>query len=76
MKLVIQRVKKAKVELAKTNEVVGEIGKGLFVLVGFKKGDTKEIVNDLSQKLLKLRVMSDDNDKMNLSVGDAKASFL
>jgi D-tyrosyl-tRNA(Tyr) deacylase len=45
-------------------------------LVGFKKGDTKQEVTTISQKLLKLRVMSDESDKMNLSVTDAKASLL
>ncbi len=76
MKLVIQRVKKAKVTLEESGEIVGEIAKGLFVLVGFKKGDTKEKVNELCQKIIKLRVMSDKEDKMNLSVGDVGAEFL
>lgn len=76
MKLVIQRVKKAKVTLERHGEAVGEIDKGLFVLVGFKKGDTKEKINELCQKIIKLRVMSDKEDKMNLSVGDVGAEFL
>lgn len=76
MRLVIQRVKKAKVSLEKTKEVAGEIGKGLFVLVGFKKGDSEETVDVLAQKLLKLRVMSDREDKMNLTVSDVGGSFL
>ena len=57
-------------------EVVGEIGKGLFVLVGFKKGDTSQSVELLVDKLSKLRVMSDEKDKMNLSVTDAGGSIL
>ena len=82
MKLVVQRVESAKVTLTMDNDglsagtVVGQIKKGLFVLVGFKKGDTEKDVEVLSEKLLKLRVMSDSQDKMNLSVKDANGSFL
>jgi len=76
MKLIVQRVKKAKVIVKKTGLVSGEIGEGLFVLVGFKKGDTKEQVQTLTEKLIKLRVMSDASDKMNLSVTDTKSSVL
>lgn len=76
MKLVVQRVKSAKVVRVKDNKMVGEIGPGLFVLVGFKKGDTEESVSILSDKLVKLRVMSDSEDRMNLSVKDVRGSFL
>jgi len=76
MRLIVQRVKKAKVTRVKGGEVVGEIGKGLFVLVGFKKGDTKEKVETLAVKLSKLRVMADENDKMNLSLDEAEGSIL
>ncbi len=80
MRLVVQRVEKAKVLRRAQDynswEKVGEIEKGLFVLVGFKKGDTVELVNRLTDKLLKLRIMSDENDRMNLSVKDAGGSFL
>lgn len=74
MKLVIQRVNRAKVTSG--DKIVGEIGKGLFVLVGVKKGDTSDNADFLAQKLLKLRVMADENEKMNLSVGDVKGDFL
>ena len=76
MKLVVQRVKKAKVLRVSDQKLVGEIDKGLFVLVGFKKGDTPEKVQTLTEKLIKLRVMSDEGDKMNLSVTDTKSSVL
>lgn len=76
MKLVVQRVKKAKVLRVSDKEVVGQIDKGLFVLVGFKKGDTEEVINQFADKLSKLRVMSDDKDKMNLSVNDAGGKIL
>jgi len=76
MKLVAQRVQKAKVIKVEGGETVGEIGRGLFVLVGFKKGDSQEQAAALADKLAKLRVMSDDNDKMNLTVADAGGKFL
>lgn len=74
MKLIIQRVNQAKVSIY--GKVVGEIEKGLFVLVGVKNGDTIAEAETLAQKLLKLRVMADTEDKMNLSVADANGSFL
>ena len=79
MRLVVQRVEKAKVlRLAqdKSWEKVGEIDKGLFVLVGFKKGDTEKDAGMLADKLSKLRVMSDAQDKMNLSVTDVGGKML
>jgi len=76
MRLVIQRVEKAKVVKVDDNSVVGEIGKGLFVLVGVKKGDTEKDAEALASKLYKLRVMADPDDKMNLSVTDVGGSML
>jgi D-tyrosyl-tRNA(Tyr) deacylase len=76
MRLVVQRVEKAKVLRVSDNKVVGEIGRGLFVLVGFKKGDTEKSVEILADKLSKLRVMSDAKDKMNLSVSDVGGKIL
>ena len=74
MRLVIQRVLKASVSVQ--GEVVGEIGKGLFVLVGVGEGDTKEEAELLAEKVKKLRVMADHNGKMNLSVIDTNSSML
>ena len=76
MKLVVQRVKKAKVVKVGDKQIVGQIDKGLFVLVGFKKGDTNETVVLLADKLAKLRVMSDSEDKMNLSLTDVNGKML
>jgi len=76
MKLVVQRVTRAKVGNVKTGKVVGEIGKGLFILLGVGKGDTQDSVRSLAQKILKLRVMADSQDKMNLSVIDKKSDIL
>lgn len=76
MRLVIQRVSEAKVTRVKDGEVMGEIGLGLFVLLGIKKGDTQKEVEILSDKISKLRVMGDASDKMNLSVKDVNAKIL
>ena len=76
MKVVVQRVKSAKVTKVETNEVVGKIEKGLFLLLGIKKGDSEREVDEIVNKILKLRIMSDDADKMNLSVMDTKSEIL
>lgn len=76
MKLVVQRVNKVKVTRVSDGKTTGEIGLGLFILVGFKKGDSEKEVGVLADKISKLRVMSDENDKMNLSVIDTKSEIL
>lgn len=76
MKLVVQRVEKAKVVRVVDKKVVGEIGKGVFVLVGFKKGDSEKDVEVSAEKLLKLRIMADGEGKMNLSVRDVDGGVL
>ena len=73
MKLVIQRVSKASVIAENHHE---EIGLGLFILVGVAHSDTKEIAVKLAEKIYKMRVMRDAEDKMNLSVADVKGEFL
>jgi D-tyrosyl-tRNA(Tyr) deacylase len=74
MRLVIQRVKSSKVRV--DNKVVGEIGPGLFVLLGIGEGDSQDSVDALVQKMVKLRIMSDEQGKMNLSVKDVGARIL
>ncbi|KKQ92011.1 MAG: D-tyrosyl-tRNA(Tyr) deacylase, D-tyrosyl-tRNA(Tyr) deacylase [Microgenomates group bacterium GW2011_GWC1_39_7b] len=76
MKLIVQRVKRAKVVRVSDQKTVGEIGLGLFVLVGFKKGDTEEEAHKLADKLSKLRVMSDESDKMNKSINEVRGKML
>ncbi len=76
MKLVIQRVNQAAVKKVETKEIVGQIKHGLFVLVGIKKGDSLKEAEYLAEKLVKLRILSDGNDKMNLSVSDKKEEIL
>lgn len=73
MKLIIQRVKKAVVTAENHNE---KIGKGLFVLFGAGVGDTKETALKLAQKLYKIRLMADNEGKINLTVNDIGGAFL
>ncbi len=74
MKLVVQRVNRASV-LVK-GKTVGKIGKGYLVLLGVKKGDGEKEADYLSERLAKLRVMADKNDKMNLSLKDIDGEVL
>jgi D-tyrosyl-tRNA(Tyr) deacylase len=76
MKLIIQRVASAQVTIQETGEVTGKIDKGLFVLLGVKEGDTKVYADQLAEKLVKLRILSDENDKMNLSILDTTKQIL
>ena len=74
MKLVIQRVKNASVEV--DNKIVGKIDKGFLVLIGIKVGDTKEKADYFVKKVCNLRVFSVENDKMNLSLKDVDGKLL
>ena len=66
MKLVIQRVSKAEVEV--DNKIVGKIDKGFLVLFGAGKDDTKQQADFLAEKLCNLRVFKDENDKINCNL--------
>ena len=68
MKAVIQRVKNASVKVG--GEIVGQIGEGLLILLGVTKEDTEKEAELLAVKLSKLRIFTDSEDKMNLSVND------
>lgn len=74
MKLVIQRVKNAKVEV--DEKVVGKIENGFMVLIGIRKGDTKKEADYLVKKLINLRVFEDENGKMNLNIKSVGGSLL
>lgn len=74
MRLVIQRVKRAKV--ASSGKTVGAIGRGLFVLLGVGQGDKKEYGDILARKLANLRIMADQEGKMNLSVKEIGGEVL
>ena len=74
MKLVIQRVANAKVDIE--GQTVGKIGKGFLVLLGIKVGDTKEQADYLVRKLINLRVFTDSNNKMNLALKEVDGELL
>lgn len=65
---VLQRVKRASVEV--DGEIVGQCRQGLCILLGVAKGDTCEDARALAEKAFNLRIFTDENDKMNLSVKD------
>lgn len=74
MKFVIQRVNHANVKI--DGEVVGEIGKGLLILFGAGEGDTKEMLSKYVDKIVKMRIFADENDKTNLSLADVNGELL
>lgn len=74
MRLLIQRVAHASVEVE--GEIVGAIEKGLLALVGFHAQDTTEVLPKAAHKLLHLRIFSDEQGKMNLSVRDVQGALL
>ena len=74
MKIVVQRVKNAQVEV--DEKVVGEIKKGFFFFFGITHNDTKEHADYLVKKLCKLRVFADENNKMNLALKDVNGELL
>jgi len=74
MKLVVQRVKEAKVEVDK--KIVGKINKGFLVLIGVTHEDEKEQADYLVKKLCNLRVFEDENGKMNLGLKDIEGELL
>ena len=76
MKVVIQRVNKAKVSVFGSGKVVGEIQKGLFILVAVKKGDSLKQAEELALKVIKMRIMADRQEKMNLAVTDVEGAIL
>ena len=74
MKLVVQRVKNAKVDV--NEKIVGKIDKGYLVLLGVTHTDNKETVDYLVRKLCNLRVFEDEKEKMNLSIKDINGKLL
>ena len=74
MKFVIQRVNHASVTV--DGQTVGSIGKGLLILFGAGKGDTEEMLPKFVDKITKLRIFSDENDKINLSLLDVGGELL
>ena len=74
MKVVIQRVLEAKVEV--NDKIIGAIGKGLLIFLGVGKDDDKKIADRYIDKILKLRIFADEMGKTNLSLNDVQGEVL
>lgn len=74
MRIVLQRVSRAQVSI--DGEVVGRIGPGLLLLVGFTEGDDEEKLRWMADKVIGLRVFNDPDGKMNLSLAEMDGSVL
>ena len=70
----IQRVSEASVKV--DGQIVGQIDKGLLVLLGIEKGDDEAKAKRLMERVTQYRVFSDKNDKMNLNVKQVEGSLL
>lgn len=74
MKAIIQRVTDANVKIK--GQIVGKIGNGIVVLLGVANDDTIQNADKLIKKIVSLRIFSDENNKMNLSLKDIKGELL
>ena len=74
MRAIIQRVKNSNVKV--DNKAVGTIGKGFNILLGITHNDSIKEIKWLCNKIVNLRIFSDENDKMNLSLGDVQGEIL
>ncbi len=74
MRVLLQRVSSASVTVA--DSVIGSIGHGMLLLVGFSKGDDANKLDYHLKKLSTLRIFSDDEGKMNRSIQDVDGAFL
>ena len=74
MKFVIQRVLEASCEV--DSQITGKINQGFCVFIGVSDTDTKQIADKMIQKLIGLRIFSDSEDKINLSLKDVNGSLL
>ncbi len=74
MRSVLQRVSRAKVSV--DDEIIGEIGRGILVLLGISREDSETEAKYLLEKTLNLRIFEDSEGKMNLSLIDIKGELL
>lgn len=74
MKAILQRVKNARVEV--DDKIVGQIDTGFMILLGVENGDDTKEADALASKISGLRIFTDDNDKMNLSLADVSGAAL
>lgn len=74
MKIVLQRVKQAAVEVQ--GKITGEIERGICLLVGIEKGDSEDDAQYLAKKVVELRIFPDEEGKMNLSLSETGGGVL
>lgn len=74
MKTIIERVIGAQVTMQ--GNIVAEIKTGYLILVGFTHSDTEQTVQKMSEKIINLRIMADENDKMNKTISNIGKSIL
>ena len=74
MRAVVQRVTHASVTV--DGELLGQIGKGFLIFLGVAEGDTREITERMADKICRLRIFEDEQQKMNLSLLDIKGEAL
>ena len=74
MRAVVQRVSKANVKVK--DDIVGKIDQGLLVLLAVHNEDTQEDLDYIYDKVVNLRIFTDENDKMNLSLKDVNGELL
>ena len=74
MRVLVQRCDKASVSV--DNQIVGSIGKGMMILVGFTENDTSENIDYMIDKILNLRIYDDEAGVMNKSILDTGGSIL
>ncbi len=74
MRALLQRVKRAKVDVE--GKTVGEIGPGLLLLLGVRESDNQEVIEKVAEKVVRLRIFEDEQDKMNHSVMDIGGEIL
>lgn len=74
MKVLVQRVLSSSVEV--NNKIVGQINKGLMLLVGFTDSDTDKEIDYMVDKIINLRIFDDENGVMNKSLIDVNGSIL
>ena len=74
MRVIVQRAKEASVSIDK--KIVGKIGYGYMLLVGFTEGDNDSTIEAMVKKILNLRIMDDDDGVMNRSILDTGGEIL
>ena len=74
MRVVVQKVKNASVKV--NNQLVGEINNGLVVLAGYESSDSKEDISWMVQKIIKMRIFDDSENRLNFSLLDVNGEIL